>query len=400
MKFNDLNRKKACAVFACVLVAGVVTVYAVNDSNSNKDNRTSSLNAGVSLALNANEIESLDVTAGVADLMYDTSKVEVTDTNLGKVAQPLAKTGGSAAVSEEEVLTDETVSEDTEKTVAELCGYETLGMSKISEGNLNIRKKATTDSRIVGKMTKNNACEILGTKDEWTKIKSGSVTGYVKSEYLYTGDDAIDVAEKAVITVATVNTTTLRVRKKPSVASSVVSLVGEGEDLIVEKIVDGWYKVEVDDEKGFISGDYIDVSQKLPTASSIKELNEASSNSSSGTGYSLVQYALQFVGNRYVWGGTSLTGGVDCSGFTMQVYAHYGVSLPHHAASQPAYGTRVSSSEAKPGDLFFYSNGSGINHVAIYIGNGQVVHASNPRTGIKISNAFYRTPVCVVRYLN
>lgn len=400
MKFNDLNRKKACAVFACVLVAGVVTVYAVNDSNSNKDNRTSSLNAGVSLALNANEIESLDVTAGVADLMYDTSKVEVTDTNLGKVAQPLAKTGGSAAVSEEEVLTDETVSEDTEKTVAELCGYETLGMSKISEGNLNIRKKATTDSRIVGKMTKNNACEILGTKDEWTKIKSGSVTGYVKSEYLYTGDDAIDVAEKAVITVATVNTTTLRVRKKPSVDSSVVSLVGEGEDLIVEKIVDGWYKVEVDDEKGFISGDYIDVSQKLPTASSIKELNESSSNSSSDTGYSLVQYALQFVGNRYVWGGTSLTGGVDCSGFTMQVYAHYGVSLPHHAASQPAYGTRVSSSEAKPGDLFFYSNGSGINHVAIYIGNGQVVHASNPRTGIKISNAFYRTPVCVVRYLN
>lgn len=400
MKFNDLNRKKACAVFACVLVAGVVTVYAVNDSNSNKDNRTSSLNAGVSLALNANEIESLDVTAGVADLMYDTSKVEVTDTNLGKVAQPLAKTGGSAAVSEEKVLTDETVSEDTEKTVAELCGYETLGMSKISEGNLNIRKKATTDSRIVGKMTKNNACEILGTKDEWTKIKSGSVTGYVKSEYLYTGDDAIDVAEKAVITVATVNTTTLRVRKKPSVDSSVVSLVGEGEDLIVEKIVDGWYKVEVDDEKGFISGDYIDVSQKLPTASSIKELNESSSNSSSGTGYSLVQYALQFVGNRYVWGGTSLTGGVDCSGFTMQVYAHYGVSLPHHAASQPAYGTRVSSSEAKPGDLFFYSNGSGINHVAIYIGNGQVVHASNPRTGIKISNAFYRTPVCVVRYLN
>lgn len=400
MKFNDLNRKKACAVFACVLVAGVVTVYAVNDSNSNKDNHTSSLNAGVSLALNANEIESLDVTAGVADLMYDTSKVEVTDTNLGKVAQPLAKTGGSAAVSEEEVLTDETVSEDTEKTVAELCGYETLGMSKISEGNLNIRKKATTDSRIVGKMTKNNACEILGTKDEWTKIKSGSVTGYVKSEYLYTGDDAIEVAEKAVITVATVNTTTLRVRKKPSVDSSVVSLVGEGEDLIVEKIVDGWYKVEVDDEKGFISGDYIDVSQKLPTASSIKELNESSSNSSSGTGYSIVQYALQFVGNRYVWGGTSLTGGVDCSGFTMQVYAHYGVSLPHHAASQPAYGTRVSSSEAKPGDLFFYSNGSGINHVAIYIGNGQVVHASNPRTGIKISNAFYRTPVCVVRYLN
>ena len=200
--------------------------------------------------------------------------------------------------------------------------------------------------------------------------------------------------------MATVNTTTLRVRKKASVDSPVVSLVGEGEDLTVEKIVDGWYKVEVDDEKGYISGEFVDISQKLPTASSIKELNESSSDGSSSTGSSLVQYALQFVGNRYVWGGTSLTNGVDCSGFTMQVYAHYGISLPHHAASQPGYGTRVSSSEAKPGDLFFYSNGDGINHVAIYIGNGQVVHASNPRTGIKISNAFYRTPVCVVRYLN
>ena len=273
-------------------------------------------------------------------------------------------------------------------------------MSNIKEGNLNVRKKATTESKIVGKMTKNNACEILGTKDDWTKIKSGSVTGYVKSEYLYTGDDAIAAAEKAVITVATVNTTTLRVRKKASVDSSVVSLVGEGEDLTVEKIVDGWYKVEVDDEKGYISGDFVDISQKLPTASSIKELNESSSEGASSTSSSLVQYALQFVGNRYVWGGTSLTNGVDCSGFTMQVYAHYGISLPHHAASQPGYGTRVSSSEAKPGDLFFYSNGGGINHVAIYIGNGQVVHASNPRTGIKISNAFYRTPVCVVRYLN
>ena len=387
MKFNQLNKKRICMAVACALVVGGVAVYAGVDGSSDKDNSTASLNAGVSLALNANDIDSIDVTAGVTDALFDTSNVGVTDTNVGRVAQALAEDGTEAAVADEEVLTDENVSADTEKTVAEECGYENLGMSNIKEGNLNIRKKATTESKIVGKMTKNNACEILGTKDDWTKIKSGSVTGYVKSEYLYTGDDAIAAAEKAVITVATVNTTTLRVRKKASVDSSVVSLVGEGEDLTVEKIVDGWYKVEVDDEKGYISGDFV------------QELNASSSDSASSTGSSLVQYALQFVGNRYVWGGTSLTNGVDCSGFTMQVYAHYGISLPHHAASQPGYGTRVSSSEAKSGDLFFYSNGGGINHVAIYIGNGQVVHASNPRTGIKISNAFYRTPVCVVRYL-
>ena len=399
MKFNSQTKKRISAVVACALVVGGVAVYAGADSNQNKNNnQIESLTAGVSLALNAKDMEAIDVTAGISDALWDTSTVGVTGTGVGIVAQGLEE-AEAKAVANDEVLTDETVSDETEKSVAELCGYDNLGMSNISEGNLNIRKKATTDSKIVGKMTKNNACEILGTKDDWTKIKSGNVTGYVKSEYLYTGDDAIKVAEKAVITVATVNTTTLRVRKKPSVDSSVVSLVGEGEDLTVEKIVDGWYKVEVDDEKGYISGDFVDISQKLPTASSIKELNESSSDGSSNTGMSLVQYALQFVGNRYVWGGTSLTNGVDCSGFTMQVYAHYGVSLPHHAASQPGYGTRVSSSEAKPGDLFFYSNGGGINHVAIYIGNGQVVHASNPRTGIKISNAFYRTPVCVVRYL-
>lgn len=399
MKFNDLNKKRAGVVVACALVVGGVAVYTGTSSQANKNNDTTGLNAGVSLALNANDIESIDLTAGLTDVMFDTSSVGVTDTDIGTVAQSLDASNEAAVASDKEVLTDETVSEDTEESVAKLCGYENLGMSNISEGNLNIRKKATTDSEIVGKMTKNNACEILGTKDDWTKIQSGSVTGYVKSEYLYTGDDAIKVAEKAVITVATVNTTTLRVRKKPSVDSSVVSLVGEGEDLTVEKIVDDWYKVEVDDEKGYISGDFVDISQKLPTASSIKELNQSSTDATSSTGMSLVQYALQFVGNRYVWGGTSLTNGVDCSGFTMQVYAHYGISLPHHAASQPGYGTRVSASEAKPGDLFFYSNGGGINHVAIYIGNGQVVHASNPRTGIKISNAYYRTPVCVVRYL-
>ncbi len=399
MKFNDLNKKRAGVVVACALVVGGVAVYTGTSSLANKVQDTTGLNAGVSLALNANDIESIDVTAGLTDVMFDTSSVGVTDTDIGAVAQSLDEASGASVASDKEVLTDATVSEDTEKSVAELCGYENLGMSNISDGNLNIRKKATTDSEIVGKMTKNNACEILGTKDDWTKIKSGSVTGYVKSEYLYTGDDAIKAAEESVITVATVNTTTLRVRKRPSTDSEIVSLVGEGEDLTVEKIIDGWYKVEVDDEKGFISGEFVDISQKLPTASSIKELNKTAEDGSSSTGMSLVQYALQFVGNRYVWGGTSLKYGVDCSGFTMQVYAHYGISLPHHAASQPGYGRRVSASEAKPGDLFFYSNGGGINHVAIYIGNGQVVHASNPRTGIKISNAYYRTPVCVVRYL-
>ena len=113
----------------------------------------------------------------------------------------------------------------------------------------------------------------------------------------------------------------------------------------------------------------------------------------------LVSYACQFVGNPYVWGGTSLTRGADCSGFVMSVFANYGVSLPHSSGSQAGCGTSISASEAQPGDLFFYGSGKVINHVAIYIGNGQIVHASSPSTGIKISNAYYRSPVCVVRVL-
>lgn len=118
----------------------------------------------------------------------------------------------------------------------------------------------------------------------------------------------------------------------------------------------------------------------------------------SSTGQAVADYACQFVGNPYVWGGTSLTGGADCSGFTMSVYANFGVSLPHSAAAQSGYGTRVSLDSLAPGDLLFYDHGTGsIEHVGIYIGGGSIVHASTSKSGIKASGAFYSTPVCAVR---
>ena len=107
----------------------------------------------------------------------------------------------------------------------------------------------------------------------------------------------------------------------------------------------------------------------------------------------------QFIGNPYVWGGVSLTKGADCSGFVLSVYKKYGISLPHSSRAQANMGTQITMSEAKPGDLVFYAKGGRINHVAIYIGGGQVCHASSPKTGIKVSNAYYRTPSKVVRLL-
>lgn len=387
MKFKNLIR--AGVLFgAAAIMAGTIVVSSTQKNQDNKSAQSvteAGLTAGVTQALNVKDMESINVTAGVSDVLMDMTDVAVTDTGLHTVTASM-----------EQVASDQKENNTNTKNIAETCGYTNLGIAQV-DGSLNVRKGAGTDSKVVGKMSNHDACEILEKKDGWIKIKSGKVKGYVKSGYLLMGDAALAIAEKEVETVATVNTTTLRVRENTSTDSAIVSLVGEGEDLVVEKIVDDWYKVEVDDQKGYISGDYVTISQKLPTASYVEELENGTGVSD--TRVSLVQYALQFVGNRYVWGGTSLTNGIDCSGFTMQIYARYGISLPHHAASQPGYGTRISASDAQPGDLFFYGSGSTISHVGIYIGNGQIVHASNARTGIKISSAYYRTPICVARYL-
>ena len=387
MKFKNLIR--AGVLFgAAAIMAGTIVVSSTQKNQDNKSAQSvteAGLTAGVTQALNVKDMESINVTAGVSDVLMDMTDVAVTDTGLHTVTASM-----------EQVASDQKENNTNTKNIAETCGYTNLGIAQV-DGSLNVRKGAGTDSKVVGKMSNHDACEILEEKDGWIKIKSGKVKGYVKSGYLLMGDAALAIAEKEVETVATVNTTTLRVREDKSTDSAIVSLVGEGEDLIVEKIVDDWYKVEVDDQKGYISGEYVTISQKLPTASSVEELENGTGVSD--TRVSLVQYALQYVGNRYVWGGTSLTNGIDCSGFTMQIYARYGISLPHHAASQPGYGTRISASDAQPGDLFFYGSGSTISHVGIYIGNGQIVHASNARTGIKISSAYYRTPICVARYL-
>ena len=282
------------------------------------------------------------------------------------------------------------------QTAAQQCGYTNLAMSNISEGNLNIREEATTDSSVVGIMTKDNACEILEDDGERLKIKSGKVTGYVNASYIATGDEAEAMAQEEMSTVATVKTETLRVRSDKSTDSSIVSLVGDSEKLTVNSVDGQWVEVTVDDETGYVASDFVELSKSLPTAKTITEVKYG--DGVSDVRVSLVQYALSFVGNRYVWGGTSLTNGVDCSGFTMQILGKYGVSLPHSSSAQPGCGTIINSSDAQPGDLFFYGSGSSISHVAIYIGDGQIVHASNSRDGIKVSNAYYRTPICVARY--
>lgn len=283
-----------------------------------------------------------------------------------------------------------------ENGVTTICGYYNLGISK-AEPNLNIRKEPGMDGEIVGKLPYESACEILDECDGWYKITSGNAEGWVSGEFLLTGDEAIAKAETLVKEVATVTVDLLYVREQPNTECAKLSSVAKDEQLTIVDECDGWYKIILDSEEGWICGDYATKSYELPKGVTLSELQFG--KGISDTRVNLVNFALQYVGGRYVWGGESLTYGVDCSGFTMKVYEQFGIYLPHYSGSQANCGRRIDPSEAKPGDLFFYDNGSRINHVAIYIGNGQIVHASNARDGIKVSYAFYRTPTCVVNLL-
>lgn len=275
-------------------------------------------------------------------------------------------------------------------------GYQNLGVVQ-ADGNVNVRKEPGTEAEIAGKMPENAGCEILGTDGEWTRIKSGEVEGFVKSEYLLTGEAAIAKAQEVKQTLATVTTETLYVREQPNTDCEVVTMMPKGEELEVLEQLDGWIKINVDSDEGYVSSDYVKLSTQLLKAQTLTEMRYG--QGVSDVRVSLAQYATQFIGNPYVWGGTSLTNGADCSGFVLSVFAKYGVSLPHSSRAQANCGTSISLSEAQPGDLIFYSNGRQINHVAIYIGGGRVVHASSPKSGIKTSGATYRTPVKVVRVL-
>lgn len=393
---NKLKLGQAAGVVAFAIIIGAVSMSSsstVDARASLKENRT--VNAGVALGLTEAADATELLTAGATSaLTYYGAELTVAQNDNNVVtasAQGAPQTDDASQESEQANEAAQT------PTAAQTCGYTNLGMSVISSGNLNIRQEASTDSEVVGILTNHNACELLEDAGDWYKVTSGKVTGYVSKQYLVTGDEAESIAEQEIKTVATVNTETLNVRAEKSTEAAVLSQVGNSEAFTVNSVADGWVEISVDDSVGYISQDYVTLAQALPTAKTIEQVKYG--DGVSDVRASVVSYALQFVGNRYVWGGTSLENGIDCSGFTMRILGKYGVSLPHSSKAQPSCGTKISASDAKPGDLFFYGSGSSISHVAIYIGNGQIVHASNKRDGIKVSNAFYRSPICVARYL-
>ena len=314
---------------------------------------------------------------------------------------PSALLGIGETKKDEAVLTAQ--SEPVEPELSTF-GYKNLGISTVDK--LNVREDSDRSAKAVGQMDDGAACEILEFDGEWAKIESGEVTGYVLASYLATGEEARRIANELATDLVTVNADSLRIRSDADSSASVLAKVSSGTTLATPQDADdsnaGWVAVQLEDETtGYVASEYVNIAKGLMTARTIKEIREQTQNVLSSGATSLTAFATQFVGNRYKWGGTSLTNGVDCSGFVMAVYAQYGISLPHSSSAQSGYGKTVSASEAQPGDLFFYGRGGKrIGHVAIYLGNGMIVHAANSRDGIIVSSAYYQTPVTVKRILN
>ena len=313
--------------------------------------------------------------------------------------EPVAFTAGAGVVtSSVDDMTDDLdeQSYDEEEEAGGLFGYTNLGIARV-EDHLNVRAGAEKDSKIVGKMENDSGCEVLEVVDGMAHIISGSVEGYVSMDYLLTGTAAEVYASTIVKELATVTADGLKMRVAPSLEAEVYDMVAYGEELEVLEKLDGWVAVDYDGQKVYVSADYVSVDRKLKTALNMTEFLYG--EGVSDVRVEICEYAKQFLGNPYVWGGVSLTKGADCSGFVLSIYKKFGVSLPHSSRAQANCGTRIKVSEMKPGDLVFYSNGSRINHVAMYIGGGQVIHASSPKTGIRISSTYYRSPVAAVRLL-
>lgn len=303
------------------------------------------------------------------------------------------------------------------KAEAEKSEYADIAIAQV-DNYVNVRDAATEEGNVVGKLYNNSAATVHATEGDWYQITSGNVTGYVKSEFVVCGNE--ELARQVSRRVATVQTETLFVRTEATTESDVLGMVPNQEELtVIDESVDGWKKVSIEDGEGYVSNDYVTMSTEFVTAESKEEeetrlakeeaerkaaaaaaakttrknaaIADSSAPTSSG-GSAVASYAGQFVGNPYVYGGTSLTGGADCSGFVMAVYAAFGVGLPHSSSAMRGVGYGVSTSDLQPGDIICYSG-----HVAIYVGNNTIVHASTPATGIKYTSPIDYKPILAVR---
>lgn len=497
MKFKKVK------VLCMITAIGVVTVTASIQTKATKENQTAE--NGMSRTIDAGEAEVIG-TREFSETMEEVSVSRMLIPNVAsgnKTSEDEENTNEENAdkenANEKNVTEENTENINKESTEAETVNADSENIDDNEESTeekaaeeetliiadvnsyVNIRSLPGTDGEILGKLYDDSVGQKLEEENGWYYITSGSVTGYVKAEYVLTGETARAKADEVGKRLAEVTTTTLKVRKEATTESIVLGLVPEGDILSVLEEQEGWVKVSVEEGDGYVSTDYVRLytenveaesreeeearlrreeearkaaeeaakkamqSQKPQNHSSGKpsagsgsgssgnlssgNTNKPSGGSSSGNntsnahsgsssvgqssassqssgagqsqesssdlGQQIANYALKFLGNPYVYGGTSLTNGADCSGFVQSVYKHFGISLPRTSGEQGAAGRAVDGvKNAKPGDLVWYSG-----HIGIYIGNEQIVHASNSKVGIITSNVYYRNILGIRRII-
>lgn len=377
--------------------------------------------------------------AGVSGIFVDM----VSDADIDTV-----KISENVEVNEPVVAAEETEAEVAENEVPVTASeYTDIAIAQVNN-YVNVRAMPNTESEILGKLYHNSAASVLETtEDGWHRIQSGNVSGYVKAEYVVVGNE--ELARAVSTRYATVTTTTLFVRSEPTTEASVLTMLPEGDDLeVLDESIEGWVKVSTVEGEGYVSREYVSLSteyveaeskeeeerrlaqeeaerkaaaeaaekaraeaaKKAQAEAAQKKAEQKAANSASvqnkentqvenkvpsagvSNGQAVVDYARQFLGNPYVYGGTSLTNGADCSGFVQSVYKAFGVSLPRNSAAQRGAGYAVSLDQIQPGDLVCYSG-----HIGIYAGNNTLIHASNERTGITLTSPITYRKILAVR---
>ena len=449
--FSGLKFQSGAAGVSSVLpVAGLALVLGEGSSVTQIKEETKQTKAAAPLAENvlknitSTETLTAETVIKTPTITIDdqtTATTATTETVAGQPTAVIPEATPENAAGNTEIVTEQTdtvseneVVETTEETTVsenqlteEEKEFSTLVIAKVND-YVNVRDTASEEGEIVGKLYDKSVGTFISEENGWYQIQSGNVTGFVKAEYVVTGEDAIALAKEVGVRIATVTTTTLKVREAPGMDAAVLGLVPIEDQLSVLEELDGWVKVSIEEGEGYVSHEFVTLSTEFVEAESkaeeearlkaeeearkaaqaaaakaVSKSTQSSTQSSeqpaavasggSGAGSSVANYALQFVGNPYVYGGTSLTNGTDCSGFVMGVYANYGISLPHSSGAQRSAGYDVGGlANAQPGDIVCYSG-----HVGIYIGNGNIVHASTAATGIKVSNASYRNVLSVRR---
>ena len=278
-------------------------------------------------------------------------------------------------------------------SVSAFAGTQGIGVGTVTASSLRMRNGASTSNSVVMNLARNSVVSVLGESNGWYQVAYGGKTGYVSGDYLTVANTAEGISTYGKVTGSSVN-----VRNDAGTEFAKVTAVKKGASVSVTGFKNGWYQISVSGKTGWIRSDYVDLYASRPSGSSSAAGVSSAASSipaasavSNGKTYTisasiddLIAYAKSFLGVPYVYGGTSPKG-FDCSGYTMYIFKHFGISLPHSATSQLGHGIPVTREELQPGDLVFFRDTNystkAASHVGIYIGNSQFIHATSSRGG-------------------